>query len=119
MWHEADFVAITKSRFIVECEIKISRGDFFKDFKKEAKHLKMINKVCCANYFYFAAPEGLIKIDEVPEYAGLIEISLVNNKSRAIVIKNAPRIHNEKITDQMLIKLLRSVMYKYFNYKIN
>lgn len=35
---ESDFFAQSKSGYFVECEVKISRGDFFKDFKKD-KHL--------------------------------------------------------------------------------
>jgi hypothetical protein len=39
---ECDFWALSTSKYAVEVEVKISRADFFKDFKKESKH-EMLN----------------------------------------------------------------------------
>lgn len=44
------------------------------------------------NKFYYAAPAGLLKIEEIPDYSGFIEISGVN----ALIIKKAPVIHTKK-----------------------
>lgn len=116
---ECDFVAISKTQRIVECEVKISRGDFFADFKKALKHKRMksnkqgetIASDLCVNYFYYAVPENLIKESEIPDYAGLIYI---DEKIGAYVVKSAPRLHKGKTTDRVIIKILRSVMFKYF-----
>ncbi len=35
---ESDLIQITKSMFVHEFEIKISKQDFLNDFKKESKH---------------------------------------------------------------------------------
>lgn len=48
-------------------EIKISRADFLAD-KKWQEYLKY------CTFFYFIAPEGIIKKEELPENVGLIEI---------------------------------------------
>ncbi len=79
---ESDYLAITRSNLSYEIEIKISRADFKNDFKnKEDKHLlfeggNKLGKFSKAggmpNYFYYAVPDGLIKADEVPDYAGLL-----------------------------------------------
>lgn len=119
LWHEADFVAVNKSMYVTECEIKISRSDFKADFKKEDKHRGFIEKTSTVNYFYYACPEGLIKVEEVPEYAGLIYITEGQWSSgvpryTAWIQKKAPLMHKNKISDSKLIALLRSVMFKYF-----
>lgn len=79
---ECDVISVSRSDYIYEFEIKISRQDFKKDFLKE-KHQHIINekftyqrngellwRVC--NYFNYVVPEGLVTIEEVPNYAGLI-----------------------------------------------
>jgi len=55
---------------------------------------KTINpqKVKMPNKFFFACPEGLIKVEDVPEYAGLIYV----NEFTSTVIKQAPFIHKRK-----------------------
>ena len=77
---ESDYLALTKSGYVYEIEIKISRNDFKNDFKHKAdKHTLLENvsqtgvcKIKCPNYFYYAVPDGLVTPEEVPEYAGLI-----------------------------------------------
>jgi cell division protein FtsI/penicillin-binding protein 2 len=50
------------------------------------------------NYFYYVVPEGLIRVEEVPEYAGLIWIQ----DDWFCVKKKAPCLHKEKYTDAQL-----------------
>lgn len=57
----------------VAYEVKISRGDFLTELRKPQKRRFAL---LYSNYFYFAAPEGLIPAAEVPPEAGLIEIGL-------------------------------------------
>jgi len=79
---ETDIIAISKSDYIYEFEVKISKADFKKDFIKE-KHINIINEnatkiikdetsFILPNYFNYVVPANLLTIDEVPEYAGLI-----------------------------------------------
>lgn len=51
-------------------EIKASRGDFKKDIQDD---LKQRGARLYANEFYYVAPKGMIKKDELPLWAGLIE----------------------------------------------
>ena len=71
------------------------------------------------NYFYFVCPTGLIKPEEVPEYAGLIYVDSIKDASwsRAIPreIKKPKRFHREKPDSKFIIMMLRSVMFKYYS----
>lgn len=121
---ESDFFSVTKSGYLYEVEIKISKSDYKADFEKfkhtlfeqinqkevikEAKYRyskrwkKMVRRAPekrinpeetkMPNRFFFACPEGVIDVDEVPEYAGLIYV----NDFDAKVIKKAPLLHKRK-----------------------
>jgi hypothetical protein len=49
-----------------------------------------LNEINCPNRFFYAVPEGLIKKQEVPRYAGLI---YVNEHHQTEIIKQAPFLH--------------------------
>jgi hypothetical protein len=126
---ECDVISITKNRMVYEYEIKVSRSDFKADFKKTFKHRLMqgekaledcywkrweIYKNHRPNHFYYVVPEGLIKVEEIPSYAGLIYIKYDNSFSGYDVttIKNAPKIHKEKATQELYDSLLRNLTAK-------
>ena len=93
---ESDYLAITKSGYAYECEIKISRADFFNDSKKTAKHLILESDILNRqrpNYFYYAVPKDLIKPEEVPNGYGLIYIEPWN----VTIVKQADKIHKDKV----------------------
>ena len=98
---EADFLYVTKSGFINEVEIKVTKEDFYKDFEKGfwrskahgfeyAKNRIKRPKVGAFDLikkhdllksgefgwkgFYFAMPEVLADEVEIPDYCGLITI---------------------------------------------
>lgn len=97
---ESDFVSFYKSGYCQEVEVKTSVSDFKADFKKK-KHRIMIDPPVChppftpsiPNRFYFAVPEYLINVEDVPEYAGLIYLSSTSTD----IVKNAPLLHKIKI----------------------
>lgn len=124
--HEADFVAITPKRIVYEVEIKRSKPDFHADFKnKQLKHSILKMGKYPVNYFYFACESDLIQPQEVPSPYGLIHIEKTqwrDFKTKKLktnyttkVVKNAQALHKEPLSDYLLIKLLQSVMYKFFN----
>lgn len=78
--YEMDMFRLTHSGIVYEYEIKISRSDYFADFKKQFKYsaskstkhdLLRRGELPC-NRFVFVVPEGLVRPDEVPDYAGLM-----------------------------------------------
>lgn len=134
---ETDFLLVQKaSGYCYEIEIKTSRSDFFNDFKKVEKHTILregthqvkkyrykfdpeAKKTITDHYyvtkewkfrpnrFYYCVPENLIKIEEVPEYAGLMYV--IGNKVKTV--KEANFIHKEKLD---LIKPLCDKFYYYW-----
>lgn len=58
---------------ITTYEIKVSRQDFLKDIKQTDKQ-KLARLF--SHYFYYVTPEGLLDIEEIPLWAGLIEIDI-------------------------------------------
>lgn len=79
---ESDYFCRSKSGYFYEFEIKCSRSDFRADFKKQKHELfnqlwnqkKYVDGLKAPSRFFFVCPENLIRIDEVPPYAGLIYI---------------------------------------------
>jgi len=189
---ECDFFSMAKSGYCYEVEIKLSRSDFFADFKKD-KHIRFNNlstgklqyfhnmgpcrgdlivrveektlqkrrmsymtrggkvqahelethqdilnqwkdfyletrmrdhyapatrikrldltKMNHPNRFYYACPEGLIKPEEVPVYAGLIYVS-----HYATIVKQAPFIH-KRVMDLSKV-LLEKFYWECYNHRI-
>lgn len=132
---ESDYLALTKSGYLYEGEVKISRADFKNDMKKKRKHQvlegtyqpKMIDKwekgkrvgkeeekVLKPHYFFYAVPENLITEDEVPEYAGLVYMT--ETFPYFYWKKKAPKLHNEKYTGEEL-NLTDKFYYNMVNWK--
>lgn len=110
---ECDVISVSKSDFIYEYEVKISKSDFKADFKKPKHNLitekKFIQEsyekgikhtwYMVANYYYFVVPVNLISVEEVPEYAGLIYL---NENGTFNTIKKAPMLHKTKATNDFI-----------------
>lgn len=95
-------VLCVRDQKLVEYEIKISRADLMKDFKKlKHKIYERDQSDFIPTQFYFVVPENLIKIaiDLVKgsEYAkyGVIEC----DSGTCWVRKRAKKIHNQKVSD--------------------
>ena len=122
---EMDCLVMTKAGIITEFEIKMSRGDFFADFKKP-KHEVFKNggkptqgdiwslSRCYPNKFYFAVPENLVSPMEVPEYAGLIyfkKYKLATHPGQEFIeftyARKAPFIHRVKHGQEVISAIAR------------
>jgi hypothetical protein len=129
-FEEMDVVAISRALIITEFEIKMSRSDFFADFKKVNKHLRYSGKLVEAspdpqtvlfyntvrpNKFYYCCPNNLIKAEEVPLYAGLIyftKFELQGHNQPYVefkIIKKAPFIHHEKCGTNVLARIAQTL----------
>lgn len=116
--YEADVMSISKSGIVTEFEVKISRSDFKADAKKmkfyqydlARKKDKYAIRVT-PNKFYYVCPIGLIKPEEVPDYAGLIYIyeqTEIKRELCVIIEKEAKYIHGDKSNaEKMKDKMLR------------
>ncbi len=102
--YEMDVFKLTKSGFISEYEIKISKSDFLADFrkydcwngKKTLKHdlIKSGGRAC--NRFYFVTPQNILTIKDIPPHSGWIEM---HDSGYLDVKKNAPVLHKRKYED--------------------
>lgn len=71
---EFDVLSVSKSGFVYEFEVKISRSDFKADAKKRkfAKYAAPhVYASIIPNYFSYVCPKDLISESEIPIYAGL------------------------------------------------
>lgn len=112
---ESDVFNLSKSDIVTEYEIKVSRSDFFADFNKTEKHkvledahLKGILNNDMPQYFYYATPKGLLSVDEIPDYAGLVEF----NGSYFDKKKEAPKLHSIKFQPEFWEVLAMKLYYK-------
>lgn len=84
-------------------EIKVSRSDFLSELKKPRKR---INAMELANDFYFAAPVGIIKEEEIPEGCGLVE---VHKGGKVFVTLEAPHSASESPTWPLVVGILKGI----------
>lgn len=131
-WWECDVFELTESGYFNEYEIKLTRSDFKADSKKiertynwqaneekiRVKHeLLAAGEITGPSRFFYVVPEGLITVEEVPAWAGLITCK-VNHPARRFcvvdqVVKNAPRLHKQK-ADPKVVEHVRSIFYYRF-----
>lgn len=112
---ESDYLAITRSGIAYECEIKISKQDFINDSKKHNKHAIISEGRLPEgrpNYFYYAVPEGLISVEDIPEHAGLIYVMPYGIQ----YIKDAKKVHDGKF-DFEKTDLMDKLYYNYIHYR--
>lgn len=131
--YECDLLELTKSGYLYEYEIKISKADFKADKKKATFNGTKYDEISSGkrvNYFYYIVPKDLISAEDVPDFAGLIYASKIVvthfshekgyykvDRMRFETIKNAPKLSTEKITERRTAKLLDSVYYRFHTYR--
>lgn len=113
---ESDLLSVTKALFVHEFEIKCSTSDFLREFESKSRKHKILEnkeKNGIPNYFWFAAPEGVV--EDLPEYAGYIKV-----QERDIeVVKDAPRLHNDKMSDRARRYLERGLQVRLWQKRLN
>jgi len=102
MW-EADFLYISNQDWINEVEIKVYRHDFVRDKDKESKYDKLLHGGSGLKKFYYACPTGMLKLDEIPSFAGLI----YSDGIKATIVKRAPSLKNSWKYDDRLKQKIR------------
>lgn len=138
--NEVDLLCVRKSGLCDEFEVKLTRPDFLADKKKyvryrkpaygevkkfssqsdagkpycKAKHQALEDGDMQTNYFWYAVPEGLCEIDEIPDFAGLI---VLTEKGALVVKKQPEKLHSEKMSIEDKYKLARKTAYRYWDLK--
>lgn len=128
-WFECDLFELTAAGFWREYEIKVSRSDFRNDRRKgpTERDLKWWKYIGAADQetrskhdrlaagdtrgpvqFWFVAPAGIIPLEELPHWAGLIEIH-AHRTGRGLMahersVKSAPRLHRQPLKDPQSVE---------------
>lgn len=68
-------------------------------------HIEDLKDRRLPHQFYFAVPAGLVDVDEIPDYAGFIEIV----DGGVSIVRRAPYLHKRKMD------LTRQLLQKYYN----
>ncbi len=112
LYSESDLISVTKNGTIFEYEIKCTRADFRNERKKARyKNFKYLGNRYKPSFFWYVAPPGVIPKDELPEWAGLMEC----HEGHFSVVKPAPRIHNDTITEDKKKYIYRGLTHRYWN----
>lgn len=86
-------------------EVKASRADFLKDIKDLNKQKQAR---CFANRFYYVAPKDVVKDNELPAWAGLMELDYNSENKPYLYYKvTAPTLHNEPATWGLVAEIIR------------
>lgn len=110
--HECDLFIVRESGYAFEVEIKRSKSDLIKDFKKNHNHQDKENRLC---ELYYAIPTDLLDSCQtiIPENAGIIVCKNVytkkgKKKQVANIIKKAKRIKGaRRLTQEEQFKIAR------------
>jgi hypothetical protein len=121
---ETDFLAVTSAFQVYEYEVKISRADFKADLKKNEKHRTyqeghLVTHI--PNRFYYACPEGLLREEEIPSYAGLVWLQPSRRRRGFCIpteVKKAPSLHRQPATAELIRKIGVSLMYRYWRMRL-
>lgn len=107
-----DVIGITKTRFLIEIEIKRSVADFRADKKKSGVRCRETADRFYADqfpkYFYYFMPKKIADkvMDEIPVWAGLIVVD--ENDHRPTVVKKAPsNKESKRITLKECVRAVR------------
>jgi len=123
---ETDFISVTRDFKVCAYEIKVSRADFRNDFAhKKEKHEAYKTRTprsFVPNRFYYVTPEGLIRPDEVPNYAGLLWVRPFpagsHNPFVPTSTKKAPCLHSEPASKELMLRISVSLMHRYWRLRI-
>ena len=139
---ESDFFVQKNNGYSYEFEIKISRSDFLCDKKKIIKHSILENgffnkkhktgqydfnlqktiwtetseqkeESFRPNKFFYIVPKGLIKIEEIPKYAGLFYYEPYTGNCGLTKVKDAPFIHKD------ILDFEKALCSKFYYYWLN
>lgn len=85
-------------------EVKVSRSDWKRELEDPEKS-EPIQQYC--DYWWVAAPVGVIEASEVPQSWGLLEVERKNGH-RVLTMKEAPKLQRAELTPEFVASILRN-----------
>jgi len=83
----------------VAYEVKVSRSDYKRETPQKQRDARLFS-----DEFYYVTPPGLLKPEEIPDWAGLIEISEDNWR----YISRAPRRDKDAPSWDLVVSIMRN-----------
>lgn len=97
-------ISAEKGNYTTAFEIKVSRADFLKDIKND---LKQRGARLYSSNFYYVTPKGMLKPDEIPMWAGLIEYDFDEKQFQEII--PAPLQNRNNPSWSLICSLIRRI----------
>lgn len=91
----------TRGIWFAGIEVKVARGDWLRELDDPTKSAE-IQRFC--DYWWVAAPKGVVKKEEVPEQWGFYEI----DGKKAKAVKQAPRLEPEPLDKSFVASIMRN-----------
>lgn len=107
----ADVLAVDKSRFLIETEVKVTLADLRRDAKKSKHRDFRDNRLgCVARYFYFAVPRDIandVKLicDDLYPYAGVLGINGLD-EYEVQVYRQAKFLAGKRLTYPQVLRII-------------
>ena len=132
--NESDLVSVTKSGYVWEYEIKVSRRDFLAD-KRKSRHQWYSGSSfgdCSGwyrrpgtpeprkpNRFFYVVEEGVANAEDLPEYAGLL-VARRNEDGEVYVRreKMAPVLNKERASTELLLRIGSGFSFRYWRFRL-
>jgi hypothetical protein len=125
---EADLVSVTKSGYAYEWKIKLTSADFRRDKRKDRhtclkdtyekgrrnRRIGTWRGAGPSRFFYVLGPDVDSSGIEVPDYAGVVDAGSHSLVLTGTKMTDAPRLHNEKIKEDVKGYLARGLMWRYW-----
>lgn len=92
----------SKRYTVVAYEVKVSRADFLQELRKPHKSS---DARALSHEFVFAVPKGMVDREEVPSFAGLVEVSATG---RCVMRVRPPKTERDEWPATFLASVLRS-----------
>lgn len=100
--HECDLLVLTKSGYLWEIEIKVSKSDLIRDKEKSHRHRHNHPAI---RRLYFAIPHNLAEHSgHIPPRAGIVA---VYNDNRCLVVRKPKECSNYRVSESDKIQLMR------------
>jgi hypothetical protein len=117
LYYEADILSVTKSHYLTEVELKVSKSDFLADFKKGHGHNSKLTK-----YLYYSVTSDLVELtkEKLDPNIGIIEVYRDHyrpNVVRCKVVRDAKIRSSKPLTDKQVMNLYRLGCYKEWGFK--
>lgn len=106
-------ISSEKGNYTTAFEIKVSRGDFLRDIKDEAKQRGA--RLYSSN-FYYVAPKGMLNPEEIPMWAGLMEYDFESKQFNKKIV--APLQSRNTPSWSLVCSLVRRVNEKVYSDRI-